>query len=143
MSPIEIREISDDPDMAEAFAIRHIVFCDEQKVDSALEFDGLDEDCRHYLARLGGRASGTARIREAGEGVVKIERVAVLAADRGKGIGKALMIRTIEDAQAAGATTIAINAQCHAEEFYRALGFKRIGDIFDEADIPHVRMELN
>ena len=46
-------------------------------------------------------------------------------------------------ARAAGANTIAIHAQCHVEKFYQALGFKRIGGVFDEADIPHVRMELS
>jgi len=139
---IEIVEIRNEADRKQAFAIRHTVFCDEQRVDPAIEFDGLDDGCRHYLARCGNEAAGTARIRDAGDGVIKIERVAVLPAARGKGIGKALMIRTIEDARAAGAATIAIHAQCHAEEFYRALGFRRIGGVFDEADIPHVRMEL-
>lgn len=143
MTAVEIVEITDEADLKSAFAIRHDVFCDEQQVDPALEFDGLDESCRHYLARCGTVASGTARIRDAGNGVIKIERVAVLAAERGKGIGKALMIRTIEDARTAGAATIAIHAQCHAEEFYEALGFKRIGGVFDEADIMHIRMELS
>ena len=142
MTALEIVEITEEADQEAAFAIRHTVFCDEQRVDPALEFDGLDDGCRQYLARWNDVAVGTARIRDAGNGVVKIERVAVLPADRGKGIGKALMVRTIEDARAGGAGTIAIHAQCHAAEFYQALGFKRIGGVFDEADIPHVRMEL-
>jgi predicted GNAT family N-acyltransferase len=142
MAAVEIIEITEAADKKEAYAIRHSVFCAEQRVDPALEFDGLDDNCRQYLARCDNIALGTARIRNAGDGVVKIERVAVLTADRGKGIGKALMIRTIEDARAAGAATIAIHAQCHAEEFYQALGFRRVGGVFDEADIPHVRMEL-
>ena len=142
MSAIKIHEIAEAADQEIAFAIRREVFCVEQQVDAALEFDGLDNSCRQYLARFGPNPSGTARIRDAGNGVLKIERVAVLAADRGKGIGKELMVRTINDARAAGANTIAINAQCHAEEFYLALGFKRVGDVFDEANIPHIRMEL-
>ena len=142
MTPVDIIEITEAADQKDAFAIRQMVFCEEQQVDSDLEFDGLDDDCRQYLARWNGLATGTARIRDTGNGGVKIERVAVLASHRNKGIGKALMLRTMEDARAKGAVTIAINAQCHAEVFYRALGFNRIGDIFDEADIPHVRMEL-
>jgi predicted GNAT family N-acyltransferase len=142
MTAFQIVEIMDKADQRDAFAIRHAVFCDEQRVDPALEFDGLDDGCRQYLARCDDIAVGTARIRDAGDGVIKIERVAVLAAERGKGFGKALMVRTIEDSRAAGAATITIHAQCHAENFYQALGFKRIGGMFDEADIPHVRMEL-
>jgi len=48
----------------------------------------------------------------------------------------------MEDARCGGAGTIAIHAQCHAEKFYEALGFRRIGGIFEEANIPHIRMEL-
>jgi len=140
---IEIVEITGDADCKTAFAIRHEVFCNEQRVAPEVEFDGLDDGCRQYLAHMNSVPLGTARIRDAGGGVVKIERVAVLAADRGKGIGKALMVRTIEDARAAGAGTIVIHAQCHAEKFYKALGFRRIGGVFDEAGIPHVRMELD
>lgn len=143
MTAVEIVEITAAVDREAAFAIRHAVFCDEQRVDPAIEFDGLDGDCRQYLARSGQAAVGTARLRDAGDGVVKIERVAVPAPDRGRGIGKAMMIRTIADARASGAATIAIHAQCHAEEFYRSLGFKRLGGVFDEAGIPHVRMELD
>lgn len=142
MTAVEIVEITEPADRKDAFAIRHAVFCNEQFVDPALEFDGLDDACRQYLAQFNEVATGTARMRDAGNGVIKIERVAVLASNRGKGIGKALMVRTIEDARDAGATTIAIHAQCHAETFYLALGFRRIGDVFYEANIPHVLMEI-
>ena len=114
MSAIEIFEISDEADLSEAFAIRHTVFCDEQEVDPSLEFDGLDDNCRQYLARCGATATGTARIRKTGDGEVKIERVAVLAAERNKGIGKALMIRTIEDCRAAGAALEQVDRACEA-----------------------------
>jgi len=139
---IEIAEISAPADMEEAFRIRRVVFCDEQRVDPALEFDGEDDACRHYLAWRDGRAVGTARLHEIERGLFKIQRVAVLADERKRGIGAELMKRTIADARAAGAATIAIHAQCHAEAFYEALGFRRIGGVFDEAGIPHIRMEL-
>lgn len=143
MSRVRISEIIEPADLESAFAIRRVVFCDEQKVESALEFDGLDDDCRQYLALWADNPVGTARLRDAGDGVVKIERVAVLRNARGKGIGKALMERTMSDARRDGAATVAIHAQCHAENFYEALGFRRIGGIFEEANIRHVRMELS
>lgn len=143
MTITEIAEITNPADLEAAFAIRRDVFCAEQRVDPEEEFDGLDNDCRQYLAFYGRGAVGTARIRDAGDGTVKIERVAVLASARGKGIGRALMERTIVDARAMAPATIAIHAQCHAEGFYRSLGFRTIGGVFDEADIPHVRMVLD
>lgn len=139
---IEIVETADPADLEEAFRIRRLVFCDEQAVDPAEEFDGEDDRCRQYLARHDGRAVGTARLNELAPRHYKIQRVAVLAGDRKNGIGTALMERTIADARAAGATDIVIHAQCHAEAFYMALGFRRVGDMFDEAGIPHIRMEL-
>lgn len=142
MADFEILEITEAADREMAFAIRRRVFCDEQRVDPAEEFDGLDDGCRQYLARRDGRPVGTARLRETGPGAVKIERVAVLATERRCGIGAALMARAIADARAGGASEIVIHAQCHAEHFYAGLGFRTVGDVFDEAGIPHVRMEL-
>ncbi len=140
MHAADIIEITDAQDMERALAIRRVVFCDEQGVSREEEFDGRDADCRHYLAVAGGEAVGVARLRDAGGGEVKIERVAVLKAHRGNGFGQALMRRTIEDAAKSGAKTIAIHAQFHAEEFYRGLGFVTHGGMFEEAGIPHVRM---
>ena len=127
--------------MEAAFHMRRVVFCDEQKVDPGEEFDGLDGNCRQYLARREGRIVGTARLRKDSGEKTKIERVAVLKEERGHGVGKKLMIRTIKDAKLDGAGTIAIHAQCHAQTFYEALGFVQIGEKFEEANIPHIYME--
>ena len=140
MSPVEIVEITGADDMARAHAIRHEVFCDELGVSPDEEFDGRDPDCRHYLAITDGQAVGTARMRDAGGGEIKIERVAVLKARRGEGFGTSLMRRTLADAASSGAKTIAIHAQHHAETFYLPLGFVTQGGVFIEAGIPHVRM---
>ena len=140
MSAVDIVEIADAEDMERAFAIRRTVFCAEQGVSREEEFDGRDGACRHYLAFAGGDTVGTARLRDAGSGEVKIERVAVLEPHRGNGFGTALMRRTIADAESSGADTIAIHAQRHAETFYEDLGFVTQGGVFEEAGIPHVRM---
>ena len=137
---LDIAEITGSEDMDAAFAIRHEVFCVEQQVDEDEEFDGLDGDCRHYLARLGGAPVGAARTRSLNADEAKIERVAVLKDKRGYGVGRALMARTIADVERAGARQIVVNAQTHAETFYASLGFVAEGGVFDEAGIPHVRM---
>lgn len=140
MNPVQIIEIAEAAHMERAFAIRREVFCDEQGVSREEEFDGRDGDCRHYLASAVGETVGAARLRDAGGGEVKIERVAVLEPHRGNGFGTALMRRTIADAESSGARIIAIHAQCHAETFYENLGFVTEGGVFEEAGIPHVRM---
>ena len=127
--------------MEAAFHIRRVVFCDEQKVCLAEEFDGLDGECRQYLARREGRIVGTARLRKDSAEKTKIERVAVLKEERGNGVGQELMIRTIKDAGLDGTRKTAIHAQCHAQTFYEAIGFIQIGEEFEEAGIPHIYME--
>ena len=132
-----------DPAGREAcYAVRKEVFCGEQAVDPALEFDGLDGACRHYLARDAATPLGTARTRPLGDGRVKIERAAVLAAHRGRHIGLALMERLLADARGDGFGEAVLHAQTHAGPFYGALGFAQTGDGFEEAGIPHIRMTL-
>jgi predicted GNAT family N-acyltransferase len=136
MATLTIADIDGEDDLNAAFAIRREVFCGEQGVDEAEEIDGLDPDCRHYLAWLAGDAVGTARTRPLAGGI-KIERVAVLKRLRGSGIGKALMIRALADITAGPAV---LNAQLAVEGFYARLGFVSEGEIFQEAGIDHVRM---
>ena len=137
MATLTIADIDGEDDLNAAFAIRREVFCGEQGVAEAEEIDGLDPDCRHYLAWLAGNAVGTARTRPLAGGGVKIERVAVRKRLRGSGIGKALMIRVLADITAGPAV---LNAQLAVEGFYAKLGFVSEGEIFQEAGIDHVRM---
>ena len=136
-SGFRIGEATDPADMAACFAIRREVFCVEQGVSEELEIDGRDPECRHYLLRAGGRTIGTARIRPMEPGVAKIERVAILAAHRGRGLGFALMRHVLREL---GRDRAVLHAQAHSESFYRALGFTTEGEPFEEAGIQHVRM---
>ncbi len=127
-------------DMAACFAIRREVFCVEQGVSEDLEIDGRDPECRHYLLRVDRRTVGAARVRPVEPGVAKIERVAILEAYRGRGLGFALMRHVLREL---GRDRAVLHAQAHSESFYRALGFTTEGEPFEEAGIPHVRMTRN
>ena len=140
MKTTTITEVRDDAGMAAAFAIRRAVFCDEQGVAEEIEIDGLDPECRHYLAHLDGVAVGTARVRRLDDGAARVERVAVLSRHRKAGIGRALMERALVDIDAAGPARVVLNAQTWVAEFYARLGFVAEGEEFDEAGIPHVHM---
>src|SRR3546814_735285 len=139
-SDVEIAEVRNADGMAQAFAIRRAVFCVEQGVSDAEEVDGLDDLCTSYLASLNGRAVGTMRVRPLAGDTVKLERVAVLQAYRGQGIGGVLMRHAIARAAAKGVRRLVLNAQCQAEFFYAGLGFLRRGAVFEEAGIPHIAM---
>jgi predicted GNAT family N-acyltransferase len=125
--------------VAPCFLIRRRVFCEEQAIAEDLEWDGLDSDCLHYLLAVDGVPVGTARLRPYGPGSVKIERVAVLRAHRGRGFGGVLMRAILGDVDR-DARRAVLNAQSVVRGFYERLGFVAEGPEFLEADIPHVHM---
>jgi len=123
--------------------VRFAVFVDEQRIDPDLEMDDRDPHCEHVLAwDAHGDAVGTGRIDFAPSGKSgKVGRVAVLASARGTGVGKALMEQLHALARSRGSTTVWCNAQVSAAPFYAGLGYRIVGERFEEAGIDHVRME--
>ena len=118
--------------------IRRLVFIEEQNVPEALEWDGIDGECRHAVAEnAAGEAIGCARLLPDGH----IGRVAVLVQARKQGVGDALLERMIALAAELGHECVIVNAQTHALAFYERHGFVAVGDEFDDAGIPHRAME--
>jgi predicted GNAT family N-acyltransferase len=117
--------------------IREKVFITEQNVPRDLEWDGLDDDALHFIAlNEAGQALGTARLLQTGQ----IGRMAVLAEQRSRGIGRALLAAAVAEATHIGLARVFLHAQRHAEAFYRKAGFLPIGSEFLEAGIPHIEM---
>jgi len=125
--------------MKAARHIRQVVFCDEQGVSPAEEWDDKDSQCRHFLLMEGKVPIACARLRPIAVNTFKIERVAVLKGFRGRGAGRAIMHEIISGL---GSATLVLNAQIIVEGFYRTLGFASEGEVFMEANIPHVHMVL-
>lgn len=124
-------------------AIRTKVFQEEQGIDPELEFDGLDYAATHFLAYVEGHPVGTARMRAIDENIIKIERLAVLTEARRKGIGKQLTQKALDFAQENHYQTAILNSQVYIKSLYEKLGFRQVGEVFDEAGIPHVKMRKN
>lgn len=142
MSEIVIKSASYPQDWPVISTIRVAVFQEEQNVDPTLEFDGLDEQCQHFLGYLDAQVVATTRIRFLDSETAKIERVAVLKVARGKGIAIQLMEVAIAFCQQRQVKTVVVNAQSYIKMLYRKLGFIQEGDVFEEAGIPHVKMKL-
>lgn len=128
-------------ELAQAFRIRMRVFVKEQGVPAEIELDADDRRAVHLLARVNGKAVGTARIVKDGARA-KIGRMAVLKGQRRKGIGKKLFSRAVATARRQGAAKIHLHAQVAVIGFYRTLGFRCVGPVFNEAGIPHRKMIL-
>ena len=133
-----IREARYDDEEPLLRAIRFEVFVDEQGVPPAIEMDERDPHCAHLLAFDAEIAVATARIDLVLDG--KVGRLAVRADWRGQRIGRALMQRCQEIAQARGLDSVWCNAQVTAVPFYESLGYVIEGEPFVEAGIDHRRM---
>ncbi len=123
-------------------ALRHVrdrVFVQEQQVPVEEEWDDLDPQCRHVLARdMDGAAIGTGRLTPER----KIGRMAVLADWRGQGVGAAMLLQLLDRARELGWRSVSLHAQISAIEFYSRHGFLAYGDEFVEAGIRHRVMQL-
>ena len=134
-------EISQTTDLTACLAIRRVVFTLEQNVPEAEEVDGLDPQAIHLLALRDGRAVGTARILVLGD-TGKIGRVAVLADQRGTGLGAAIVLACIEALRGLPDVKRAkLGAQTYAIGFYERLGFTAYGPLYLDAGIKHRDME--
>lgn len=126
------------------FSVRMNVFVEEQQVPPDLEMDEYDVSwtaCRHFLATDGRSPIGAARWRMYDSQTAKLQRIAVLAPYRGRGIGRLLIQAMEEDIRSQGVPAVILDAQTQAEPFYRKLGYETISPMpFLDAGIWHVRM---
>jgi len=123
--------------MRAALRIRQTVFVEEQNVPPEIEYDEFETVATHILASINDKVVGTARWRKTESGY-KLERFAVLAEFRGQGVGDSMVSFILT--QIHPEAFIYLNSQVSAISFYARLGFKAVGEIFYEADIPHRKM---
>lgn len=129
-----------DRDFEAISAVRIRVFQDEQGVDAALEFDGLDQTATHFLANNGEKAIATARVRFLDQRTAKLERVAVLPEFRKYGVGRKIVETALEFLANQNISDLRIHAQISVVAFYQKLGFVTEGEVFEEAGISHIKM---
>lgn len=151
---MEIRPVTTEAEWQLSRSIRERVFivgqdCAPEEEWDAHDPDGALADAHHVLGTEEGPdgevAVATARWREVewqGHPAAKLERFAVLSEYRGGGRGRALVRHLLAEGREAGFSTFLLHAQAHLEAFYADFGFERVGEVFEEAGIPHVKMVL-
>jgi predicted GNAT family N-acyltransferase len=140
-SNLTIREVWDEASFECVLQLRDEVFVDEQQLTDDARNDPDDIDSFHYLAFRDGQPVGTGRLTMFGR-EAQVAWVAVRADERGTGVGKAIMEAIIERAYNESASYVMLNAQTHAIEFYRRLGFELVGTEFYMGGIGHYVMIL-
>jgi predicted GNAT family N-acyltransferase len=141
MNSYDVRRIPGDGELPDAFEVRRSVFIEGQDVPESIEMDGNDDDAIHFVILDGDQPVGTARLRMPESETAKPERVAVLEAYRGQGVGRRLMELIESEARTQGCSRAVLHAQTHVVEFYETLGYEVTSEEFEEAGIPHVEME--
>ena len=137
---IKVIERSDRIAMEQAWALRRIVFIEEQDVPEGIELDDDDAIATHVLATVGDTPIGCGRMIPHGD-QVKIGRMAVLKERRREGIGRQILEYLMNLAREQGFKHAVLHAQMHAEGFYLKCGYQPKGEIFEEAGIPHRLMD--
>jgi ElaA protein len=107
--------------------------------------DNKDFYCGHVMAWEGEKLLGYSRIVPAGISYVEssIGRIVSSPAARGQGIGRELLIQSIDTLYTLhGKRDIRIGAQYYLKDFYSSFGFVQKGEIYLEDGIEHIEMLL-
>ncbi|MDT3401704.1 GNAT family N-acetyltransferase [Mucilaginibacter terrae] len=137
---VNVRKVTEQLDLDKVFAVRRVVFVDEQNCPPELEWEFEDES-NHFLGEVNGEPAGAARWRKTERGY-KLERFAVSKEYRGQGVGQALVQAVLNDLPD-DAVYVYLHAQVQAVSLYEKFGFEKTGPMFEEAGIQHYKMILN
>jgi predicted GNAT family N-acyltransferase len=141
---LQVKKVSTEEDLKEVFSIRRKVFVEEQGVAPENECDEFEDASNHFLAKLDAKPVGAARWRITDKGI-KLERFAVLKEERGKGVGQALVKAVLTDTNSipeASKMTRYLHAQLSAVPLYSKFNFEKVGEVFEECNILHYKMQM-
>ncbi len=126
---------------SDAQRIRNAVFVEEQKIPAPMVVDQADKTAVHAVAyNRFGMALASGRVVLPRDGTGQVGRMATLAPVRGGRLGVAVLDALARAARERGDRELMLQAQASAVGFYERLGFRRVGEVFQVAGIPHQEM---
>ena len=140
MGSVSMRLVESADDFENALAVRLRVFVQEQSVPIEEEVDDQDNEAVHAIAELKGIIVATGRLILQQFPIVYIGRMAVDIDHRRHGIGGKLLIFLEDHARDIGGNKVILHAQEYVKSFYVSHGYEEQGEVFMEANIPHVLM---
>ena len=132
-------------EMYEIAKSRFEIFVCEQKIVEEQDFDDKDKVCHHIMLKENERVVAYCRIVPKGIGYdyISVGRVLVLSSHRRKGIAQEMMKVALEFIKNnLDEKTVVLSAQLYAKGLYESVGFNVISDVYDEVNIPHVKMKI-
>lgn len=142
-------------ELYEILKARYAVFTQEQGI-IYLDEDDIDYISTHIFLTRGPQVIAYARLFrdkvettfnrpeyrfDSNDAIFCIGRM--LTTVRHQGFGSRLMHTLLAEARRQGARTLRLHAQIPAVPFYERFGFLPVGDIFEEANIPHILMQMS
>lgn len=132
-------------EMYEIAKSRFEVFVCEQEITEEQDFDDKDKLCYHIMLKEDNRIVAYSRIVPKGIGYdnISIGRVLVLSSHRRKGIAQKMMKEGLKFIKNnLDENIVVLSAQEYVKSMYESVGFKAISDVYDEVNIPHVKMKI-
>ena len=124
----------------EAIDIRYQVFTLEQGFAQEVDLDERDSESIHIVVYDNNKAIATGRMFKESDDTYHIGRIAVIKNYRGLKIGSLILEVFEKKAKELGAKIVVLGSQIDKTEFYIKNGYQKYGDIFDDANYPHVMM---
>lgn len=131
--------------MYEIAKARFEVFVCGQKITEEQDFDDKDKECHHVMLWDDGKVVAYSRIVPKGMGYdhYSIGRVLVLDSHRRKGIAQAMMKECLKFIkETLDENVVVLSAQLYVKDLYESVGFKPISEVYDEVNIPHIKMKI-
>ena len=141
---VKFNELSVD-DMYEIAKSRFEVFVCEQGITEEQDFDDKDKECYHIMLKENGRIVAYSRIVPKGLAYeyTSIGRILVLESHRRKGIAQKMMKFALDFIKNnLDENIVVLSAQEYVKDMYSSVGFKVISEIYNEVNIPHVKMKI-
>lgn len=95
----------------------------------------------HYVLADGDELAGCVSVVPMDKEHAKIRQMAIDATRQRSGCGRKLLEQVELDLRAEGTRSVALAARREAVGFYERLGYRAVGEEFQEVGIPHVQME--
>jgi N-acetylglutamate synthase-like GNAT family acetyltransferase len=103
----------------------------------------MDEGDTYVAALVNEQVIGCLLLHKISADIIKFRQMAVHPEWQGKQVGRALMQAGEAHAKMKGYKVIELNARAHVSGFYSTLGFHEVGELFEEVNIPHIKMLKN
>lgn len=141
MSELQLREVS--PESAEYHELLALRFRELREPLGMIWTEAemaSDQEDRHFGLHDGTAWAGVVVACDLGGGEYKLRQIAVCRTRQGQGVGRRLMKRVEDQLGSDGAKEFQLNARLTVAGFYEAIGYRPVGETFEEIGIPHVKM---